>query len=69
MDKVVISEKVLVGGDFNGHVGSDWSGLGEVHEGFGIGQINDGGIRLLNWAVGKGLLDEYLFPEKKKVGL
>ena len=30
-------------------------GFGEVHESFGIGQINDGGIRLLVWAVGKGL--------------
>ena len=55
MDKVVTSEKVLVGGDFNGHVGSDMSGLREVHGGFGIGQINDLGIKLLNWAVGKGL--------------
>ena len=54
MDKVVTSE-VLVGGDFNGHVGSDMVGFGEVHRGFGIGQINDGGIRLLDWAVGKGL--------------
>ena len=49
------NEKVLVGGDFNGHVGNDMGGFGEVHRGFGIGQINDGGIRLLNWAVGKGL--------------
>ena len=45
------SEKVLVGGGFNG----DMSGFGEVHGGFGIGQINDGEIRLLDWAVGKGL--------------
>ena len=30
-------------------------GFGEVHGYFGIGQINDGGIRLLDWAVGKGL--------------
>ena len=30
-------------------------GFGEVHESFGIGQINDGEIRLLVWAVGKGL--------------
>ena len=54
MDKVVTKE-VLVGGDFNGHVSSDMGGFGEVHGGFGIGQINDGGIRLLYWAVGKGL--------------
>ena len=55
MDKVVTSEKVLVGGDFNGLVGSDIGGFGEVHRGFGIGQMNDGEIRLLDWAVGKGL--------------
>ena len=54
MDKVVTSE-VLVDGNFNGHVGSDMGGFGEVHEGFGIGQLNDCGIRLLDWAVGKGL--------------
>ena len=42
------SEKVLVGGDFNGHVGNDMGGFGEVHRGFGIGQTNDGGIRSFN---------------------
>ena len=55
MDKVVTSEKVLVGSNFNGHVGRDMGAFGEVHAGFGIGQINDGGIRLLDWAVDKGL--------------
>ena len=58
MDKVVTSE-VLVGVDFNGHVGSDMGGLGEVRGGWGGGvgiwHINDGGIRLLDRAVGKGL--------------
>ena len=33
MDKVVTSEKVLMGGDFNGHVGSDMGGLEEVNGG------------------------------------
>ena len=37
MDKVVINEKALVGGDINGHVGTDMGGFGEVHGGFGIG--------------------------------
>ena len=36
MDKVVTSEKWLVGGDFNDHVGSDIGGFGEFHGGFGI---------------------------------
>ena len=46
---------VLVGGYFNGHFGSDMGGFGEVNGYFGTGQINDGGIRLLDWAVGEGL--------------
>ena len=38
MDKVLTNEKVLVGGDFNGHVGSDMDGFGEVHKGLGLGK-------------------------------
>ena len=53
MDKVVTSEKVLVGGDFNGDVSSDMGGFREVYGGFVIGQINAGGIRFLDWVVGK----------------
>ena len=50
-----MTSEVLVGGDFNGHVDSDMDGFGEVHGGVRIGQINNGGIRLLYWAVAKGL--------------
>ena len=46
---------MLLGGDFNGHGSSDLCGFREVYGGFGIGQINDGGIRLLDQAIGKGL--------------
>ena len=68
MNKVVRSEKVLVGGDFNGHVGSDMGGFEEVHGGFGIGQINDGGIRLLDWIAGKGLclMNTFFQIQKRK---
>ena len=38
MDKVVTSEKVLVGSDFNSHVGSDMGGFGEVHGVLGLGK-------------------------------
>ena len=65
MDKVVASDNVLVGSDFNGHVGSDMGGLGEVYGGLGIGQVNDGGIRLLDWAVGKGLHLMNSFQKRK----
>ena len=42
------------GGDFNDHVGSDTGGFEGVYGDFEIGQINDGGIRLLGLAIGKG---------------
>ena len=47
MEKVVTSQKVLVRGDFDGHVGSDMGGFGGVYEGLRIVQISDGGVRLL----------------------
>ena len=55
MDKVVTSERVFLDGDFNGHVSSDMGGLERFMWGFGTGQIRDGGIRLLEWGVGKWL--------------
>ena len=60
------SEQVLVGGNFNDHIGSDKGGFGEVHGGFGIGQINDIGIKLLDWAVGKGLRLMNTYFQKRK---
>ena len=41
-------KKVLVGDGFNGHVAIDIGGFQEVHGSFGIGKINDRGIRLLD---------------------
>ena len=66
MDKFVTSYTVLVGSDFNDHVGSDVGGFGEVHGDFGIGQINNGGIRLLDWAVIKGLRLMNTYFQKRK---
>ena len=37
MDKFMASEKVLLGGDFDGHVGSNIGGFGEVHGGGSLG--------------------------------
>ena len=38
IDKVVTNDNVLVGGDFNGHVGNDMGGFGEVHGVLGLGK-------------------------------
>ena len=54
MDKSVTSEKVLVGGNFNGHVGSVWVVL-ETFIRVWVRKIDNSGMRVLDWAVGKGL--------------
>ena len=33
-----MKSEVLVGGEFNGHVGRDMGGFGEVHGGLGLGK-------------------------------
>nr|XP_009759155.1 PREDICTED: craniofacial development protein 2-like [Nicotiana sylvestris] len=42
--------KVVVGGDFNGHIGSFVGGYSEVHGGFDFGDRNGGGTSLLDFA-------------------
>ncbi|KAF3651997.1 Ataxin-3 -like protein [Capsicum annuum] len=44
------SEKIFIGGDFNGHIGDLPIGFGDVHEGFGFGDRNDEGVALLDFA-------------------
>ncbi|XP_070035288.1 uncharacterized protein [Nicotiana tomentosiformis] len=50
------TEKLFVGGDFNGHIGSTVGVYGEVHGGFGFGERNGGGTSLLDFAKAFGLV-------------
>ena len=38
------SEKIVVAGDFNGHIGALPGGFGDVHGGFGFGERNEEGL-------------------------
>ena len=49
--KIPLSEVLIAGGDWNGHVGWAADGFEEVHGGFGYGERNDEGGRLLDFAV------------------
>ncbi|XP_019231565.1 PREDICTED: craniofacial development protein 2-like [Nicotiana attenuata] len=49
-------EKLFIGGDFNGHIGSTTGGYGEVHGGFSFGERNGGGTSLLDFAKAFGLV-------------
>ncbi|XP_047250016.1 uncharacterized protein LOC124885819 [Capsicum annuum] len=59
LDEVVRSipstEKLLVGEDFNRHIGSFPRGFEDVHGGFGFGEQNDGGAALLDFSRAFGL--------------
>ncbi|XP_016544374.2 uncharacterized protein LOC107844480 [Capsicum annuum] len=60
------SEKIFIGGDFNGHIGSVSLGYEEVHGGFGFGVRNDEGTALLDFARAFGLVVvNSSFPKKK----
>ncbi|XP_009607608.1 uncharacterized protein [Nicotiana tomentosiformis] len=44
------AERLFIGRDFNGHIGSTADGYGEVHGGFGYGDKNGGGTSQLDFA-------------------
>ncbi|XP_059302002.1 uncharacterized protein LOC132053925 [Lycium ferocissimum] len=44
------TEKLFIGGDFNGHIGSISGGFDDVHGGCGFGDRNGGGFALLDFA-------------------
>ncbi|XP_070023677.1 uncharacterized protein [Nicotiana sylvestris] len=50
------TEKLFIGGDFSGHIGSTIGGYGEVHGGFGFGERNGGSTSLLDFAKAFGLV-------------
>jgi hypothetical protein len=51
VSSVTISEKLFIGEDLNGHVGSTRVGFDGVHRGFGYGNRNQEGKSILNFAL------------------
>ncbi|XP_009775341.1 uncharacterized protein [Nicotiana sylvestris] len=61
------TEKLFIGDDFNGHIGSSASGYGEVHGGFGFGDRNGGGTSLLDFARAFELvIVNTMFPKREE---
>ena len=50
MQAVPRSERLIVAGDLNDHVGRDRDGHDEVHGGHGLGVRNDEGIKIMDFA-------------------
>ena len=53
---VSISEKLFIGGDLNGHVGTSNAGYELVHGGFGYSSRNQEGEEILDFAVAYDLM-------------
>ncbi|KAK6762631.1 hypothetical protein RB195_023378 [Necator americanus] len=49
-------EVLLIGGDFNGHVGSRKDGFESCHGGYGHGARNEDGLRILEYTVASDLI-------------
>jgi hypothetical protein len=60
------SEKLFIGGDLNGHVGTGRGGFEKVHEGFGYGEQNQEAEDILNFAIDYDLMVANIFFRKKK---
>ncbi|XP_060170883.1 uncharacterized protein LOC132601840 [Lycium barbarum] len=50
------TEKLFIGGDFNGHIGSISGGYYDMHEGCGFGDRNREGVALLDFTKAFGLV-------------
>ncbi|XP_070055500.1 uncharacterized protein [Nicotiana tomentosiformis] len=67
MEWVSPTEKLFIGGDSNGHIGSTVGGYGEVHGGFGFGEENGGGTSLLDFAKAFGMvIANSSFPKREE---
>ena len=64
--KVKETDHIFVGGDFNGHVGEQTAGFDGIHGGYGIGQRNAEGMRLLEACAAHGLVIANTCFMKKK---
>ncbi|XP_060183172.1 uncharacterized protein LOC132613140 [Lycium barbarum] len=56
MGSIPSTEKLFIGGDFNGHIGSISGGYDDVHGGCGFRDRNGGGVALLDFAKAFGLM-------------
>ncbi|KAG5568125.1 hypothetical protein H5410_064855, partial [Solanum commersonii] len=59
-------EKIVIGGDFNGHIRATSNGFDDVHGGFGFGERNEGETSLLDFAKAFELvIANSCFPKKE----
>ncbi|KAG5597061.1 hypothetical protein H5410_038293 [Solanum commersonii] len=63
---ILNTEKIVIGGDFNGHIVAISNGFDDAHGGFGFGERNGGGTSLLDFAKAFELvIANSCFPKKE----
>ena len=62
---IPVRERIIIGGDLNGHLGISRAGISRVHGGWGVGERNEGGERVIDFAVAFDLALINTFFEKK----
>ncbi|XP_019241944.1 PREDICTED: craniofacial development protein 2-like, partial [Nicotiana attenuata] len=61
------TEKLFIGGDFNGHIGASAGGYDDVHGGYGFGDRNEGGNSLLEFARAfESVIANSSFPKREE---
>jgi len=60
------TEKLLIGGDFNGHIGRRGEGYETIHGGFGYGERNNARVSILDFAVAYDLSIVNSYFKKRK---
>ena len=70
LDEVIQStlqtEKLLIGGDFNGHIGRRGDGYETIHGGFGCSEKNSGQVSILDFSIAYGLSIVNSYFKKKE---
>ncbi|GMP23033.1 hypothetical protein CsSME_00000790 [Camellia sinensis var. sinensis] len=51
LQEIPVGENLIIGGDFNGHVGIDKLGYERVHGGYGFGDRNEAGESIVDFVL------------------
>ena len=66
MGSVAEDERIVLGGDLNGHIGQENANIQRVHGGWGVGERNEEGEQIINFSMAFGLVIVNTFFKKKE---
>ena len=66
MGSVAEDERIVLGGDLNGHIGQENGNIQRVHGGWGVGERNEEGEQIIDFSMAFGLAIVNTFFKKKE---